>query len=144
MAIAKISLAAAQTLKLARQHTDATTRKAIKKELFASIKTQLGIPQSIRVKVEESDTTHPDYLVLKRQDNGATFNLTDAGVWDGAAAPAPVEYRWFALANDVVDDVLRDAVLDTQDWDDGAPADTDNTPIAGGFTYVKLPASDFT
>ena len=143
MAQAKISLAAAQTLKLARQHADATARKAIKKELFASIKSQLGIPQDIKVKVEESDTAHPDYLVLKRQDNGATFNLTDAGVWDGATA-APVEYRWFALANDVVDDALRDAVLNTQDWDEGAPADTDNTPIAGGFTYVKLPASDFT
>lgn len=117
MAYAKISVAAATTINLARSHANDNDRKAVKKELFAAIKDAFGIPQGVKVKAETSDTASPDYLVLKRQDNGQPFELDADGKWTGAdpAPQRPNPTRWFF----VDDDQIKDLVLDTQSWDDG-------------------------
>lgn len=125
MAYAKISVAAATTINLARNHASDADRKAVKKELFAAIKDAFGIPQSVKVKAETSDTASPDYLVLKRQDNGHPFELDADGKWTGAdqAPQRPNPTRWFF----VDDEDIESIVLDTQSWDDGQDA----TPVTG-------------
>lgn len=127
MAYAKISVAAATTINLARNHASDADRKAVKKELFAAIKDAFGIPQGVKVKAETSNTASLDYLVLKRQDNGQPFELDADGKWTGAdqAPRRPNPTRWFFVG----DDLIKEIALDTQSWDDGydQPRTYDNT-----------------
>lgn len=136
MAYAKISVAAATTINLARNHASDADRKAVKKELFAAIKDAFGIPQSVKVKAETSDTASPDYLVLKRQDNSVPFELDDNGKWTGAdpAPQRPNPTRWFF----VTDDAIKDLALDTQSWDDGDPDPDSDTDNHGSGRWVQI------
>ena len=136
MAYAKISVAAATTINLARNHASDTDRKAVKKELFAAVKEAFGIPQAVKVKAETSNTASPDYLVLKRQDNGQPFELDADGKWTGAdpAPQRPNPTRWFF----VDDDQIKEIALDTQSWDDGYTEPDSDTVNHGSGRWVQI------
>ena len=124
----------AAILNLARAGADDKTRKAIKKDLFAQIKADFAIDPAIKVKVETT-AGQPDYLVLKRSDNGAKFALGADGKWNGAT---DVVKKWFAVDAESFKDIV--AVMN--DWSDGY----DDKPVqaAGDTTvYVQLTEADF-
>jgi hypothetical protein len=152
MAIAKLSLAQAMSINLARAHANDADRKAIKREIFAAVKQSLGIPADTKLKVETHDTAAADYLVIKDK-NDNTFNLDALACGTGRAAVAPVPTRWFLVSDlkHVLADLVRDAGAD---WDDGEEfVQADSIVLADvggvafdpvtGYGYVLLPQSDF-
>lgn len=136
MALAKISPAQAATINLARQHAGDSDRKAIKKEVFATIKAAFGIPADTKLKVETTYTSSADYLVLKSKD-GAVFNLSASGRWDGAAPVQTEAKRWFFVPQDELRNLLTDHVLgEDTDFGDG----TTNPPTNATFSYDQAVA----
>lgn len=124
----------AAILNLARAGADDKTRKAIKKDLFAQIKADFGINPAIKVKVE-TDSHLPDYLVLKRSDNGAKFALGADGKWNGAT---DVVKKWFAVDADS----LKNLALVMNEWAEGY----DDKPVQAAddtTVYVQLTEADF-
>jgi hypothetical protein len=118
MALAKISPAQAATINLARQHAGDGDRKAIKKEVFATIKAAFGIPADIKLKVETTDTASADYLVIKSKDD-AVFNLSATGRWDGVAPVQTEAKRWFFVSKYTLMDLLIAEVTSVDEFDDG-------------------------
>ena len=134
---------------------DPETASELRAALFASIKTQFGIPTEHRIKVELDDTTSPRYAIIVRKTTGTLYTLDPiTGKWldPEAAPPTPVapRKRWFAVDISAV----RDLILDTMDFDDGhlAPppgAPSDSGPgswfadVADNAIYVCLSEDDF-
>lgn len=120
MALAKISPAQAATINLARQHAGDSDRKAIKKEVFATIKAAFGIPADTKLKVETTDAAHPDYLVLKDKSNQAFELFPATGRWVNAPSAQVEAKRWFFVDQNDLRNVLVEEVLSgTDDFDDG-------------------------
>jgi hypothetical protein len=142
MTTSKISAIQASTLRAVRT-MDATFASEIRKAIFASIKSQHGIPADDRIKVEVDDVGNPNYLVIIRKKTG---NIYINGVEETAPAPT----AWFPLSmgaaiDEIIDNryfsegvQINEAVIDPQDVD-GVP-----TVILNGQVFVKLsPSSDF-
>ena len=155
MAYAKLSLAQASSIILARQHADADTRKLIKREIFAAAKQAYGIPQTTKLRVEEADASHPDYLVLKDSAAGTPFTLDpNTGLWLGATAVPPADKRWFRVPAAAVRTALVDWLSEQDDHEmrNFAPSETPTDDDGGdagvtmdsdGDVYVLLDADTF-
>lgn len=158
MAYAKLSIAQAAAINLARAHAGDDERKNIKREMFLSAKTLFGIPASIKVKAETSNAMSPDYLVLKDSKTGQPFELRSDNKWVNApadAAPAhQIPVRWFRVAKDTVLDLLKDEAAGSNEFDDGLQALPDSIDSVGtvnlsdtvvlvnGDVFVKLAEYD--
>lgn len=161
MAHAKLSLAQAKSLVLARTHATDTDRKAIKKELFSQVKNTFGIPDNYRLTVETSNTASADYLAIKVSTKskvgtpGALFELGDDGRWVNAERPqaqASMAARWFVVNGKTAYDALTLELLSNdsvtyadgaEHMPEGATAVTDRLAIKGDAVLVLMPESDF-
>lgn len=150
MAYAKLSPAIASAINLARQHAGDDDRKAVKREMFAAVKAQFGIPADVKVKCETSNTASPDYLVLKRSADGQPFTLGDDGLWVGAQAPQvqvqPRVTRWFKVDHDDLIDAAKDVVVNVNcdDWDDSYSRMADAADAADEVTPGLRKSNDGT
>lgn len=152
MAYAKLNLATAAAINLARAHAGDDDRRAIKKELFGLAKAQFGIPDSIKVRAETANAAAPDYLVLKDSKTGQPFELAEDGLWVGADRPVdttPAPKRWFFISKDDLLDAIKDHVAgEGRDWSDDGYADagimadavhiTDDLVKDGDNFYVRM------
>ena len=101
MTAIKVTPVFAATLNLARNHSNDADRKAIKKDMFATLKKALGIPSDVKLKVNTTGVDQPGYLVL-HDKNGNTFEAGADGRWVGATpipdAVAPADtFGWYAI-----------------------------------------------
>ena len=64
--------------------------KAMRKQLFSTLKAKFGIPEDHALKVELDDTASADYAVLLRKKGNAPYELHLDGKWvDWAGRPVP-------------------------------------------------------
>jgi hypothetical protein len=148
---AKLSLAQAASINLARLHADDDTRKLVKKEIFAAVKQAFNIPTHDKVKCETTNVSAADYLVIKNSASGIAYRADSA-----IPAPAPVAKYWYAvsavnayhaivsyLESDVdIDDLClnRNATLPDEVAQGGFE---DFATDADGTVYVRLDADHF-
>lgn len=148
MTFAKLSLAQAASINLAREHADDSTRKLVKKEIFGAVKQAFGIPATDRVKCETTDAASDDYLVIKNSSTGVPYPAnTDVTV----RVYVQVPMKWFRLDAGSA----REAILECLEQQDEAPeafdfapdgAATEYTSLAyaeNGDAYVLMPADHF-
>jgi hypothetical protein len=156
MAQAKLSKAQATSINLARSHSSDKERKAVKTEIFKSIKEQFGIPDSTKLRVETADHTHAQFLVLRDASNDQPFELGDDGRWVGASPSTTIAVgvRWFelpiaramdALTDEVMyggtDELTFDAGLSTPP--DGGVRSGDALVVKGDKAYIRIPELAF-
>ena len=150
MTFAKLSLAQAASINLARQHADADTRKMVKKEIFAAVKAAFGIPADDKVKCdcEAEFVGTPTYLVIRNSRTGQPYLA-------GSPIVQPtLPSRWFRInAQDAVD-ALTNYLDNDVDYDDlnsydfapeGAKAfdHPDLAVTASGDVYIQLAYGHF-
>ena len=86
MAILKITTQQAQAL-LAARKLSSSARKAVKKQVFAEIHAQHGIPRSQKIKMWLENPEHPQYLQIRCKRTGKPL---DNGVPEPVVATAVV------------------------------------------------------
>lgn len=156
--VAALTAVQARTINDARAHSDAATRKQIKREVFSNVKAKYGIDQSIRTKANTTGETQKGYLVLHNKA-GQAFRLGADGRWDGtmvnaadlfppaapaqapaqSTAPAPAASsvfdapKWYRLDPESVATALTNAVTDIVEYDleAGAPLPDPHLMLAG-------------
>lgn len=72
----------------ARRHNTDFARH-LRKEIWAGVRTRLGIPRDTKLKVEIDERHDPDYLVLKDKHTGATLFGDVNGRYSHSELPAP-------------------------------------------------------
>jgi acyl carrier protein len=150
MTFAKLSLAQAASINLARQHADADTRKMVKKEIFAAVKAAFGIPADDKVKCdcEAEFVGTPTYLVIRNSRTGQPY------LAGSPAAPAPRPKLWFRLDADTAVDVLTAHMENDMSDDDLDPCGLDHPGLttydnpdlatdSDGDVYIRLNADHF-
>jgi hypothetical protein len=153
MTIAKISLPLAALMIGARSLSD-DVRKAVVKQVFDKVKSEFGIPDEHKLKVEIDAASDPMFLTLVRKKNGATYPLRSDGMWVDAPVPKPVDTRkWFKVDSIkfTVMKHMRDIALPDDEEIQVDPADVADLDasgsdfvIKGDVAYIKLnPSSDF-
>jgi len=138
------------------RHFDAAeVASTIRASLFAGIKTQFGIPQEHKVKVEVDNVAHPAYGVIVRKKTGMAYSVNEGTgkIQDTTYTPAPVETRWFSID---LDDTTSRLIDRTNSFEDEGWLSSDmaeDTPefVVDGYTlrvddetlFVKLGADKF-
>lgn len=144
MSFAKLSPAQAASIKLAKDHSNDATRKAIKKEVFAAARLAFGIPAEHKLNAE-IDPTNPSYGLLRNSTTRDVYRLGTDGRWVNAApvaAPADPK-RWFKVTN--VAETLTDALnyTDTFAWSEGSTAAPTGTDISKDeYHAIVTPTGD--
>lgn len=127
MAQAKLTLQqGAFLVRLRSLGNDDANRNAMKRDLFAMVKQQFGIPDDHKLKVEVDTASDPAFLTLIRKKDGTAYELGPDGKWNGnaALAPAPQSTEYIVYVGfrksastpqEAVDWVLED--LDINDVD---------------------------
>lgn len=116
---------------------DAEGAKTLRKTLWASIRDQFDIPDSIKLKVEIDNANAPNYLVLTDKATNLQLHMHPAtGKFSAPPPPAPVQRpRWFM----VDEDDIRASVIDQQGFEDG---DLDLDSATDGAVYTMASTGD--
>ena len=145
MAVAKLSHSAAASLSFVKKLQSEETHKMVRKEVFSAVKAQFGIPDKHRIKVE-LDQTEPDYLIIKRKQDGAAYELDAHGKWVDAAAPADAS-KGEVYVELSESDMKEIAVTEVND--NGATmkslsevGSTEKIVLKSGHLYVKIDRED--
>ncbi len=143
MANATLSASALATIRLARQHADAATRKQIKKDLFAHAKQHFGIPADIKLKVEMDGPLAGEL----RTRTGDVFPLNPAtGKWVDYVDPSATTTR--VLVGITADNLLRNVLVDNlidltaARWTHPNPPAGDQIALDGSTLVMWVDASD--
>lgn len=144
-----------QALKALR-HLDQETASELRSAMFASTKQSFGIPAEHKIKVELDDLASPRFAVLIRKSTDTPYIIDPlTGQVPSPSAPQAAQtrqprYRWFAADIGVV----KGAVTDSQDFDDGCVTTPNGAPFDSGpgswcvdsadnTIYVCLSEDDF-
>lgn len=152
MTFAKLSLAQAASINLAREHADDATRKLVKKEIFGAVKAAFGIPATAKVKCETTDAASPDYLIVKDSANGQPY-LAGSPVVQIHLVAVPM--AWFRIDASEAEEALTSYMENDMDSDrlngqgllpsSAVLCGTDNMAVGeSGDVYIRLPADHFT
>lgn len=145
MAVAKLSHSAAASLSFVKKLQSEETHKMVRKEVFSAVKAQFGIPDKHRIKVE-LDQTEPDYLIIKRKQDGAAYELDAHGKWvEAVSTEAPNKGEVYVeLTGSDMDEIAL-----TEVNDNGANVkslaeigSTEKLVLKSGHLYVKVDRED--
>lgn len=153
MSFAKLSPAQAASIKLAKDHSSADVRKAIKKEVFGNARLAFGIPDDHKISAE-IDPTDVNYGLIRNSRTRDVYRLGADGRWvDAAPVAAPAAAVRFFKVTDVAEKLFDLASYSGDyDWHDGLVAAPEGTALendgykavvtATGDVYVALEESD--
>ena len=139
-----ISASQCATLIGARTLSD-TERKAVKKLTFGAIKSDAGIPSTVKVKVEIDDAGSTDYRVLKDKATGRALMGVDGrytGIEPAAVSPATVVVQAVSPTVRVIDqgellDLLRESDAGAEDDEFVLPEHMDLALGGDGSLYFR-------
>lgn len=153
----KIALTAAQIATLVGARAYPASRSAVKKELFASVRSQFGIPSSVKLSVEVDNRNDPLFGVLKDKASGYALLKNAYGRYVGVdrpvatTAPAVVQQQGSvtvanpasAVATPIVRKISRASLLQLLRNNTGhSVANTGSHPVLSNIDSVGLDNSN--